>query len=424
MYGIRKLLGFVMAAVLAAFPFPSMGDTPNKHYILNVAVGVPDSQNANTQADTPLIATIFNDNPSGSNAQFGSFTISLTDNESGLAIVGAGADANLGGTITPVPSPTAPTTSISVTGITPLKPGQTYTLTLHVQGCGDRNNWAAQVWSGSNLNGGLFTDGDNGVHPANVPCGLLACGDAVGGLTVSSFINTTILDPLDGRPRSRRGPFNEDGTCIDSVKYFVTELATAPTNPFLHFRWADNQRGAAFFYVLDQPLGPNAAFAWKADSSDDVTGNPIFVPALQCDQAGNARFPGSYGKLISDNGGKLIKVDTTTHVYTPPATPFRIALGPKPMEYLTVTKVSGQTWTVTRGAGAVAHLAHIDVMSTPAPALPNPVACYDSTGTQLGSCPTGTYVGGGPARMCYVPSTDTSNAYIFDIGDGYVRGSF
>src|SRR5882672_2984838 len=156
MWRIRKLLAVAMTVVLTAFALPGIAATPNKHYVLTAVPGIPTAQDANTQANTPVIVTIFNDNPSGSNAQFGSFTVSLTGNASGLEIIGAEADPVFGGTITPVPSATTPVTSVSVSGITPLKATQTYTLTLHVRGCGDRNNWAARVWSGSNLSGALF----------------------------------------------------------------------------------------------------------------------------------------------------------------------------------------------------------------------------------------------------------------------------
>jgi hypothetical protein len=412
MNAIRKLLGFALVAAVAAFALPCLGATQNKHFSLLMAVGTPD----NTQTDTVVTATFTNDNPSGSSAQISSFVLSVA-NVSGIAISSATADPAFGGSV----SVSQNGTSVSVTGMSTVKATQSYVLTLHVAGCGDRNTWSATVWSGNNFNGGTyFDDSPAGQNATNVPCGVLACNGIIGGSSVSDLINPSI-----GSYFSHRGPYNEDGTCADAVNYYVSEFASSSTSTYLHFRWANNQTGAAFFYILNQPLGTNPLFGWKATSSDDITASPIFVgPAQQCDQGSLAQFPASYGKLLSDNGGRTIKVDTTTHIAVPPAPPFRIALGPKPMEYMTVTRVSGQTWTVTRGAGAIAHQTGMDVMSTPIPALPGGLTCYDSTGTALASCPSGTYAAGAPARMCYVPvPTDPSHTFIFDIGDGYVKGS-
>jgi hypothetical protein len=417
---IARLLGIAMAIVLATLPLPSMADTPNKHFALLMGVGAPE----NTQSNTIVTATISNDNPSGSSAQFSSFTLSVA-NVSGITIVGVQPDPVYGGTYTVSPDGT----SVSVSNISPVKATKSYVLTLNIAGCGDRNTWSATVFAGNNFNGGTYIDDSPpNQNATNIACGALACGGTVGGATVSTLIDTTLLGN-DGFP-SRRGPFNEDGTCAATVNYFVTELATPTGDPYLHFRWATNQRGAAFFYILDQPLNldPLSAtktlFGWIANSPDDVNASPIYVLPQACDQGSNAKFPGSYGKLIADNG-RTLKVDTTTTppVYAAPVPPFRIALGPKPMEYMTVTKINGQTWTVTRGAGATTHATGIDVMSTPLPALSSPLACYDATGTKLASCPTGTYAAGQPARMCYVPP-DTRHIRIFDVGDGYVKGSF
>lgn len=378
------------------------GNNVNKHFSLDMAVGSPD----NTQTDTLVLATITNDNPSGSNTQIGSFTVSLAA-VSGITVTGADGDPNFPGTVV-----VNSDGSVGVTGIPPIRATQSYTLTLHVKGCGDRNSWSATVWAGNNFSGGTYTDDSApGHNVTNVPCGNLACNGLVTGASVFNLgIDTSA---------SQRGPYNEDGSPCDGVNYYVTKLAADTTNPYLHFRWSDNQRGAAFFYILDHVA---TKFGWKGDSLDDVTANPIFVGAQLCDQGANAQFPAPYGKVISDSGGKLIKVDTTSGVRAPPTPPFRIALGPKPMEYMKVEKVSGQTWTVTRGAGATAHAVGTVVMSTPLPPLPTPPAvltCYDSQDNPLPSCPAGTYQPGAPARMCYVP-TDAGHTAIFDIGDGWV----
>ena len=401
MNAIRKLLMLVMAVALAAFALPGIAVTPNKHYVLTMVPGVADP----TQNDTPVTATIFNDNPSGSNSQIGSFTVSIANNVSGIVIIGADPDPVLGGAVTSTPN------SASVTGITPLKPGQSYTLTLHVQGCGDGNTWSATVWSGSNLSGGVYTDSGTGNETTNVSCGVVGCSDPLGGLAVSSILGGGSI----------RGPFNQDGVCssTDTVNYFVTDRLTTP-NGFLHVRWDNTAPDAVFFYVVNQALGNPPKFAWKTD----LQGNPIYVAGQACFGGANALTPKPFGTLISDNGGKILKVDTSTGLYpVPTAVPFPIIIGPKPLEeYLMVTKVNGQTWTVMRGTSPHVHPTNAPVMSTPKVLLPNPVACFDSAGNQLASnaCP---YVPATPAQMCYVP-IDTQNTYIFDIGDGYVKGIF
>jgi hypothetical protein len=414
---IRRLLSIAMV-VMATFASPGMAATPNKHFALQMGVTTV----SNSQLDTVVTANISNDNPSGSSAQFSSFTLSVAG-VSGITIGSVEVDAVYGGTVTVSPDGT----SVSVSNFSPVKATKSYVLMLHVVGCGDRNTWSASVFAGNNFSGGTYVDDSPpNQNSTNIACGALACGGTVGGATVSSLINTTLVGN-DGFP-SRRGPYNEDGTCADTVNYFVTELATGTPSSFLHFRWATNQRSAAFFYILDQQLvlDPSSStrtlFGWKANSLDDVNASPIYVPPQACDQGASAKFPGSYGKLVADNG-RTIKVDTTTHVYAPPVVPFRIALGPKPMEYMTVTKINKDTWTVTRGA-ASPHVAGTDVMSTPLPALPaqSQLTCYNSTGAPI-AC-GGTYIGGDPARMCYVPDPDTSHIRIFDVGDGYVKGSF
>jgi hypothetical protein len=258
-----------------------------------------------------------------------------------------------------------------------------------------------------------------------IPCDNVACGGAVTGISVSELIDT-ITPGVQGQTSSR-GPVNQDGTCSSGVNYFVTEFGLAPNPSYLHFRWT-SEPSAVFFYIVEKPATTAPLFSWKT-LGDDVSGNPIFVRGQACDQGANVQFPGEYGSVISDNGGKNIKVDTSTAAvgYTVlPPVPFRIAIGPKPLEeFLTVTKVSGQTWTVTRGTGAQAHPVNTAVMSTPVPALTGPLTCFDNTGAQLNSCPKGTYVVGGPALMCYVsppPNNDTSKTYVFDIGDGWVLG--
>jgi hypothetical protein len=187
----------------------------------------------------------------------------------------------------------------------------------------------------------------------------------------------------------------------------------------LHVRW-DNGIPASFFYVLPGTLGATPAFGWKFDP---VTGDPAFVPAQVCDQAKKAAFPSSLGVLAASIGTSdtTLTVTLNKNTNTPP-TPFRIAIGPKPtLEFLTVTKISSGIWTVIRDPNAANHVQGDPVLTTPAPALPSPVACVDTGGNAI-TCPANTYVAGGPALMCYVPTNDANNSYVFDVGDGWTLG--
>jgi len=411
MNSIRKWVCFIIGIGIVAFASPGMAAKVNKHFSLGMAVGA----SSVPQQDTVIIATITNDNPSGSSAQFSSFTLSVA-NTSGIVITSVELDPAFGGDVA-----VQNATSVSITDLSPVKATQSYSLILHVAGCGDLNTWSAVVWSGNNFSGATyFDDSPPKQNITNVPCGTLACGDAITGATVSSLIDTVTQGVQ--QKNSSRGPYNQDGTCSSaSLSYFVTQLFSPANNEYLHFRWT-SEPSAVFFYILNQPSTNPPLLSWKT-IGDDITGTPVFVLGQTCDQGVNVKFPARYGTLVSDGGGRNIKVDITTAINTPlPAVPFRIAIGPKSIEeFMTVTRVSGQTWTVTRGPNSNVHSAGTDVMSTPVPALVAPV-CYDNTGTPLNSCPHGTYVAGDPALMCVVPNADTTRTYLFDIGDGWVLG--
>jgi hypothetical protein len=405
MNAIRNLLVLVMAVALAAFALPSMGqqNNDNKHFSFTTNLGAPN----NNQQGSVVFATITNDNPSGSSAQIGSFLLSF-ESASGITIADAVANGpNLGATVSHT------TTSVTVTGINPLKAMQSYTVKVLVNGCGDGNSWTVSAWSGPTLNGTQYNDSDStGIHVTDVACGALACNDALGGDTVKQLINTVIADK-SGKSLSRRGPFNQDGVCGSTVNYYVTELAEISS---LHIRW-DTEPSAVFFYVLkvvDPTVAPR--FAWKTDGG----GAPIFVAAQACDQGKKAQFPMPYGTVVADNVTSLT-VNTSApagQTVSPPPTPFRIAAGPKPQQFMTVTKTQGSTWTVNGRPTGPLLAVGATVMGTPAPALPTTLACFDGAGNSA-TCP---YVSNGPALMCYVPSNDSANLYVFDIGDGYVKG--
>ena len=426
MNAFRKSICVAIALLAAVFSSIAWSQSNlNKHFIFDVQPFQVD----NTQQATDLHVSITNDNPSGSSSQVGSFMIQITTTNGSSVHLGITAVTKFsgpkGGTI--LFSTSGDTTTITVTGINPLKANAVYVLDVTVSGCGDGYIWTAQAWSGPSLNGTQYfeTGTDNLIaqKDVNVPCGFLGSTTCNGngilsGSTVNQFLNSSITDNK-GKPLSRRGP-NQDGSSCDSLFYYVTDDVN---NSALHVRWDKGDPSTlfpgSFFYVLFGPLGPAPAFGWKTDAN----GDPVFVPAQVCDQGKKAAFPAQYGSLAADvtAGAGTITVNLNKNTNTP-ATPFRIAIGPKPtLEFLTVTNISQGTWTVTRDPNAKAHSQGDIVMSTPAPALPVPAACVNTGGSPI-ACPANTYVGGGPALMCYVPTNDTSNSYVFDVGDGWTLG--
>jgi hypothetical protein len=400
----RKFLVGVSAATLLAVAGPGFGaPQPNKVYTLTVSPGVPDV----TQQGTRVTATITNVSPKASSASIGSLILSVNP-VSGLGIVNVEpvTDAS-------APSITFDATNVTVTGLASLKPGESLDLLLDVSGCGDGNTWSAAVWSGSNLSGDTFHQ-VNDVQETNLSCGAIACGGNLTGAAVGSIFDS----------ESMRGPYNQDGTCSldqNPVDYFVTLL---DTEGYLHVRW-ESEPAAAFYYKINTPTPSPVRLAWETDDGTP-DGVPIFLEGdgLKCDDSMTA-LPAPYGSLVSDKGGKQIKVNTSTAVYALPPVPFPIMIGPKPiLEYMMVTKVSGDTWTVARGTSPHQHPASTStaptyVMSTPLPLLQAPVACVNSDGSPYsGTCP---YTAGTPAQMCYVPPpVGDYHTYVFDIGDGYV----
>jgi hypothetical protein len=205
--------------------------------------------------------------------------------------------------------------------------------------------------------------------------------------------------------------WNQDGTCgpgneaANTLNYFVTDLLAA-SDGYLHVRWDSSQAHAAFYYILNEPLDIThpPRFAWKLGTD----GNPAFINGQACDQGVNATLPAPYGTILSDSGGPTITVNANAS--TVPKVPFAIVSGPSDRkEYMTVTKVQGQTWTVVRGASPSSHVGQY-AMSTPMSALAAGVPAP--------------YAAGAPAQMCYVyppPGGDFTRLYIFDIGDGWVK---
>src|SRR5437588_6677282 len=163
MNSMRKFFCVLTAVLFAAFALPSFAEPANKHFALTMVVGVP----VTYQQDTIVTANLANDNPSGSSAQFGSFVISVS-NISGITITSAEADLAYGSN--QVVTPSADGLSVTVSNLSPnVKATQTYSLKLHIKGCGDGNTWSATVWTGTYLTGTTYSDDHKGNETTNVP---------------------------------------------------------------------------------------------------------------------------------------------------------------------------------------------------------------------------------------------------------------
>ena len=176
--------------------------------------------------------------------------------------------------------------SVTVTSIGPLKPGDHYTVKILVNGCGDGNTWKADVWSGSNASGGVYVDSGTGNETTNVPCGVLACNDPLGELAVSTILGSgSIRGPLTrmapaaipSTTSSRISSRNPPGTCTSGG----THSRTPPS-------------------ATSSSAATPPQVRWETDTD----GNPIYVDSPICYGGNNARTPAPLGTLISDGGAR------------------------------------------------------------------------------------------------------------------------
>ena len=323
------------------------------------------------------------------------------------------------------------TNTVSVTNLSPIQAGQTYTVGFHVSSCGDGTITNPEVYTGSQLSGQKFQPfgGLPGFPPIlaqSVLCGDIACGE--------SFIVPDGTNPPSTSPKflaGVRGSLNTDGACaaVNNVSYFATN--TIAVDQTLHFRWhvgqePDSEPNAAFLLTFNtgSTQTPNPQFAWLTDGS----GNPQFIAAQSCLQYAQApqpanKLPARLASLTADVSAtdKMIKVDTTTASVAVPAPPFAITIvdanDATKKERLLVTKIGGSNWTVTRGHGKTTPASHTtgqSVIITYMPLMPNNVGAP--------------YEGGASAQMCLQEAgtyTDDSTWFFryIDSGDGWASNN-
>jgi hypothetical protein len=435
---MRKLLCFLLGAVVATFALPGVAGNDKKMYGLDVEiVSQPPAQPPFT-----ITATI----TSEGNSTINSFQLFVA----GMTIVGVDQPA----TGTPKISPDG--SSVSVTNMHPLK--GSLTVTLYVNSCGD-GQWGAAVWTGSQLNGQSFNlDSANSNLVTSMACGELGAG--VNDFVVPDSVNT-------GCVTVSRGFYDKDGSNPGgTLPIFVTN--TILSNNQLNFRWPDFQGVvhdplATFEYTICAP-GPlpevaNTQVAWLNTNGHPASepGTPAFIQAQECIDP--KRLPAPYGTLVGSgvvlpgpaDAGYLPSTTITVDALSPlgpddpngtiphSVPPFDIVIG---TERLTVTDVVSddgpggdlsdpddadeaagaeegseqETWTVTRavlGTTAAAHSGGVLVMSTPLPPI------------TVALPPGSPYTAGTQALMCIADRFSEGSGHattIIDIGgDGGVK---
>jgi len=426
MNSLRRVFCFSMAIMIAAFALPGLAAPQNtKQYSLAMT----------SPAELKVVATLTNVSPDG-NSNISSYKFTIT---SGNAKINPDPtktkltqqDPRKVGVVTV----DASQTSVTVTGIQPLKPGQpAVILTIALFDCGSDIKWDAIVWTGQ-TSGQTFAPDTPSLLPitTSVTCGTIACA-ATDVPVPSSFYTATVT----------RGAYDKDGIntvgagLCETVPYTVT-VQTVLSKKQQHFEWpvlgAGSDERAAFKYVV------NATPLFKQVGWLPITGSATFISGPRClaPPAGPQTMgvlPAPYGALLAGLVGSYIEVNTTGGVVARPAalTQFDVVIG---TERLTVHYDStagigadgvgpngGELWFVdARNVGMTpvggpytpTTLTPGDpVVYTPLPLLPG----VDPVTLAPLPTPASPYAINMQAQMCIVEFGATSTTYI-DIGDGW-----
>lgn len=242
-----------------------------------------------------------------------------------------------------------------------------------------------------------------------------------------------IADP--GYAAGERGAYNKEGSgCVAVLYTFTNNILTANS---VQLQWDTvTQPRAAFKYTVTwKPEYVNQASGLPQKTTKvQWSGVPAPVPGRACL---SPNLPAPYGTLA----GPIADAVTPTIFVTPlaipaalPATPFPITID---QERMTVTNVSGTTWTVDRGVGGTSAASHTafypDATAKYAMSNPLPLDGDGVTGNQMqmciaaevwsaylqgspgiADCPTPPAAGAPTAPLACVLYSTT----VFDIGDG------
>jgi hypothetical protein len=432
---MRKLLCCLLGLAVVVFALPAIAGNDKKLYSLDMEI-------VSAQPPFSVSAKVTNQG----NSTINSFQLFVT----GLTVTGVTQPAN--GTATFTGS------SVSVKNMHPLKSGDSVTVTIAVNSCGD-GEWSAAVWTGSSLNGQTF----GLTAPYNLETSI-SCGDVGAGGDFDVPNNLVGACVIAGD----RGAYDKDGSPPNTVSIFVTN--TIPSNGRVHFRWPVDNSGdpaAAFIYTVTcpGPLPPTTYVAWfntDGTPSTGTKGTPDFISVddeanpLDClppppygevvpDQA---ILPAPYGMLIGavGTGDTFLRVDTTGGAVTSGDSTFDIVVGTGAQtERMTVNHITcedgvnfsddggvpdvdecGETgeagardvWLVTRAVGgttAQSHIAGAPVMYTPLPIMQKTQGVVSE------------YKQNNQAQMCvvdqgYDSESNTHFTTFIDIGDGHLQG--
>jgi hypothetical protein len=430
---IRNLICILTAVVLAAFSLPGMAanQSQNKTYTLTMSVL---SQGLGL-ADSQVQAVFQNTSPKQSSSTFSSvdlfidlswtidstMAVSVTENDVPTGNVDLGTAGH-----------------IKIQNLNPVKPGELLVITFYVtaSSCGD-GTWNASVWSGSQLGSGNFFTlvPSNSVLLSPVACADLAC-DATQPPEFFTAGNVT----------GYRWSYNKDGsagTSCSAVNSYISNLN--PTTNVIHFRWDNSAPGdtfgsAVFYYNITYPSTPTPKVGWLNQDGTPAVGpgadpsQVVFIDAQPCNTqvaqvldpttSFDPILPQPYGDLqvAVSTTATTIKVDTSTATVSTPPLPFDIVIGPQgAVERMTVTAMSSNGWSVTRGVGGTTvskHPKNAFVMSTPLKTFVATPTCYDANNGMI-ACPA-KYNPPYQVQMCLPVSGNTDNSvWYFDIGDAW-----
>ena len=311
---LRNAARALLAAVLVAFVSPA--SAVDKIYSLNVSPSVP------AGATSTITAIFKNETPSG-NSSFNSLTLNVAG---GLSIIGVSVPH---GTASPVASPTSPQQTINVQGMSPVKNGKSFTITLTVKaapasGCANASaTWSSTTWTGSSLSGDNFllqtqlsslttnmsTSCSMGfvTQPTNaLSMGLIGGPVKVQVSPASSFTGKSVTLGIASAPSG--SPTFAGGTNVAAVD--ASGFATFPnlsiTGP------AGAYQLSASTGVAGDPTATSAPFNIAASLGVlDCVGNPNGQPAAFNGTNGTTAVAGNRGNNKDGSVCKLVAYDLT-----------------------------------------------------------------------------------------------------------------
>ena len=419
---IRSVVCILLSLAFAAFALPtSAAPQYMKQYSLTLT----------SSASTPLtvVADLTNKALGPGNSNIGSFQFTFT-----------------GATIASVTTnPAIPPGTISVngstvfiTGISPLKAGKHFILTIVLNDCGDGISLpesGVQVWTGNM--GQIFSPTDT-TFPltASVSCTVLDCGDPTFQVPDSQNLGTVTVT---------RDLFDKNG---DTAGDFCAQVPITVTNTItsdgkVHFEWPldllTGDPAAAFDVKASNGGVPLTQVAWLNKDGTPVTMDPDFITGQDC--LVPKVLPHPYGTL----GAAVTVADTSITIdgvaanpdgsAAVPPTPFPVVIidsnDATKTERLTATLLTLQvpapqppgyagtyslTYNVTRGTttegdplglSIAPHALGALAMSSPLPIMPN----FDQGVNNE-------YKANTQAQMC-IAEQGVDFTRLFDIGDGW-----